>query len=197
MRIVIRNSHLQGDVAVSSIAVITDTDSSIPAAWAARHGVRQVPITIHFGDEVLKTGVDIDDALLFARVDRDGRLPTTAAPSPGDFVAAYTAAFEAGAEAVVCFCVSSAVSATYNAAVVARDAMPARQVTVVDTQTLSMCQGYMVLAAAEAARAGASVPDILAAGFLGGAADPPLCLSFHPQIPGHEWPGGAPGRRDG
>jgi len=147
---------------MSSVAIITDTDSSIPASWAARLGVHQVPITIHFGDEILKTGIDIDDARLFARVDREGRLPTTAAPSPGDFVEAYTAAFEAGAEAVVCFCVSSAVSGTYNAALVARDTLPDRDIRVVDTRNLSLCQGYMALAAAEAAQAGASAQDIIA-----------------------------------
>jgi fatty acid-binding protein DegV len=42
-----------------------------------------VPIAINFGAEVLKTGIDIDDQSLFARVDKEGKLPTTSAPSPG------------------------------------------------------------------------------------------------------------------
>jgi DegV family protein with EDD domain len=147
---------------MSSIAIITDTDSSLPAEWATRYGIHQVPITIHFGEEVLRTGIDIDDARLFARVDREGVLPTTSAPSPGDFVAAYQAAFDAGADALICFCISSAVSATYNAAVVARNTMSERNISVVDTCKLSLVQGYMTIAAAEAAQAGASVPEILA-----------------------------------
>ena len=82
---------------MSSIAIITDTDSSLPAEVAARYGIRQVPITVHFRQETFETGVDIDDARLFARVDREGKLPTTSAPAPGKFAEAYQAAFDAGA----------------------------------------------------------------------------------------------------
>lgn len=143
-------------------AVITDTDASLPVEITTRFGIRQVPINIHFGEETLATGIEIDDTRLFARVDREGRLPTTSAPSPGQFAEAYDAAFEEGATQIVCFCVSSEVSATYNAAVVARDLYPGRDITVVDTRSLTMGQGFMVLAAAEAAAAGSPVDEVVA-----------------------------------
>jgi DegV family protein with EDD domain len=147
---------------VPRITIITDTDASLPRALAAHYRIRQVPIVIQFDSQALLTDDDIDDAQLFARIDRDGRLPTTSAPSPGQFVAAFQSAFDEGADQVICFTVSSAISATHAAAVNARDLLPDRDITVIDTQSLSLGQGFMAIAAAEAAQAGASKEDCIA-----------------------------------
>jgi len=134
-----------------AVAIITDTDASLPNDVAENYIIQQVPITVNFGSEVLKSGIDIDVTGLFARVDREGTLPTTAAPAQGDFATAFEKSFESGADSVLCFCVSSEVSATYGAAVAARQT----------TLNLTMGQGFMVLGAAEAARNGKPVPEIL------------------------------------
>ena len=144
-----------------SVAIVTDTDASLPEDIAAQYGIRQVPIAVHFGGETLMTGEDIDDAALFQRVDREGKLPTTSAPAPGDFLTAFQAAFDLGAEQVVCLSVSSEVSGTYDAARTARDLMLERDITVVDTHSISMGQGFMAIEAAEVARAGGSKEEVI------------------------------------
>jgi DegV family protein with EDD domain len=147
---------------MSSIAIITDTDASLPIDLVARYHIRQVPVTIHFGTEVFETGINIDDAQAFARIDREGKLPTTSAPAPGKFAETFQAAFDAGAQSIICFCVSSEMSATYGSAMTAKSLLPDRDITLIDTRTGSMGQGFMVLAAAEAAQADASKEDCIA-----------------------------------
>ena len=80
------------------IAIITDTDAALPAEMGQKYGIVQIPILIQFGEESLLTGIEIDTATTFNRIDREGRLPTTAAPAPGQFVNAFNAAFASGAE---------------------------------------------------------------------------------------------------
>jgi DegV family protein with EDD domain len=110
----------------------------------------QVPIIVQFGEKSYRDVYDIDNVKAFLKIDQDGKLPTTSAPSPGQFAEAYKAAFEAGYDSVLCFTVSSAISATHSAALNAVELFPGRDITVVDTQSLSIAQGFMVLAAAEA-----------------------------------------------
>jgi DegV family protein with EDD domain len=145
-----------------AIAIITDTDSSLPLEVAKKHNIVQVPITIQFGDESFRDVYDIDNPMIFGRIDKEGRFPTTAAPSPGQFAEAFKSAFEAGAKSVLCFNVSSEVSATYASARNAVDMFPGKDIRVVDTRSLCLGQGLMVLAAAEAAASGASEEEVLA-----------------------------------
>ncbi len=146
---------------MTAIAIITDTDSSLPFELAGRHKIGQVPIIVNFGEQSFKAAYEIDDREAFARIDKDGKLPTTSAPSPGQFVEAYRQAFEAGYESILCFTVSSEVSATYKAALAAREEFPGRDIEVVDTRQLSINQGFMALAAAEAVAAGASKQEAI------------------------------------
>ena len=143
------------------IAIISDTDSSLPQESLDEYGIRQVSITIHFGDEILKAGSGITDEELVERVTRDGVMPTTAAPSPGDFSEAYQDAFDKGADEIICLTVSAGVSATYQSAVTAADLFPGKKITLVDTETISMGQGLMVLKAAEMARSGKNTEEII------------------------------------
>ena len=58
-----------------SIAIITDTDSSIPDEIADQLNIIQVPSNIHIGEQTLRACVDIDDAGIFDHADRAEKYP--------------------------------------------------------------------------------------------------------------------------
>ena len=146
---------------MSRIAIITDTDSSLPFDLSRKYGIIQVPIIIQFGHDSYRDAYEIDNDTVFTRIDREGKLPTTAAPSPGEFVEAFKKAFDSGADSLLCFNISTAISATYASARQAAEMLPGKRIEVVDTCSLSMGQGYMVLAAAEAVAKGASIEEAI------------------------------------
>jgi DegV family protein with EDD domain len=148
---------------MAQIAIITDTDSSLPFDLAKKYNIVLVPILIQFGDESFRDAYEINNDLLFRRIDLSGTLPTTTAPSPGQFVEAFNQAFNSGADEVLCLCISSEMSATYASAWQAAGMLPGKRIEVMDTRSLAMGQGYMVLAAAEAVAHGASIEEAIAA----------------------------------
>jgi DegV family protein with EDD domain len=144
---------------MARIAIITDTDSNLPFELAKKLNIVQVPILIQFGDESFRDVYEIDNDTVFTRIDREGKLPSTAAPSPGLFVEAFERAFNTGVDAVLCLNISSEMSATYASARQAAAMLPGKRIEVMDTRSLAMGQGYMVLAAAEAVASGASIEE--------------------------------------
>jgi DegV family protein with EDD domain len=149
---------------MTKVKVITDSDSSLSPEIAASYGIELVPITIQFGEETYTTNVDIDDKLLFEKIDASGKLPTTAAPSPGAFVSAFTKAFKEGADSIICVCVSSKVSRTFESATLAAVEFPGKKIHVVDSLYMSLGQGFIVLAVAEALKKGATDEEAIKAG---------------------------------
>jgi DegV family protein with EDD domain len=90
----------------------------------------------------------------------DAPFPTTAAAAPGDFLTAFRNAFEAGADSVVCICVSGDLSGTLKSAQVARDQMPEREIHVIDSRSASMGHGMLAQIATELAAEGVSGAEI-------------------------------------
>lgn len=140
---------------VSDIKVVTDSACDLPTQMAEDRGVRVVPLTIRFGDEELVDRDELSTKEFWDRVTTGTVMPETAAPSPGAFQRAFLDAAEEGADGVLCITLSSGVSATYQSARTAADGVSDQiPVTVVDSLTLTMGLGLLVVSAVELAQAG-------------------------------------------
>jgi DegV family protein with EDD domain len=146
---------------MSQVRVITDSASDLPEEVASRLGVDVVSLTIRFGDEEFTDRVDLTPAQFWAKCKASKTLPETSAPSVGAFQSAYERAKAEGCDGVLVLTLSSLLSATYQAASLAAEAVADLiEVRVIDTLNVSMGQGLIAIDVAEAAATGASLDEV-------------------------------------
>ena len=144
-----------------TVRIVTDSAADLSDELVKELEVGVVPLTIRFGAEEFVDRQDLTPDEFYARCAASPVLPETAAPSPGRFESAFRAAFDDGADSVVCINISSGLSATMASAQNAARALEDRDVRVVDSRSVTWGLGSQVVAAARAAAAGATADDIV------------------------------------
>lgn len=146
-----------------TVRVVTDSACDLPASIADELAIDIVPLTIRFGEEEFVDRRDLTPQQFWARMNKSPVLPETAAPSPGAFEEAFRKAAAEGAEGVVCINLSGQLSATIQSAQLAAEAVKGVvDVRVVDSRSLTLGLGNLVIAAGRAAQAGKSADDVVA-----------------------------------
>ena len=146
-----------------SVKIVTDSSCDLPDALVAELGIDVVPLTIRFGDEELVDRVDLSPTEFWARCSTSTALPSTAAPSPGAFEEVFRKAAAGGAEGVVCVNLSSKLSATGEASqAAARAVADVIPVKVVDSLSVTLGLGMIVVESARRSAAGAGLEEIAA-----------------------------------
>jgi DegV family protein with EDD domain len=145
-----------------AVRIVTDSAADLTDEEAAALGVTVVPLSIRFGAEEFVDRRDLTPAQFYEKLGSASVLPETAAPSPGAFEAAFRAALDGGADAVVCIDISSLLSATMASAQNAARALEGHDIRIVDSRSITSGLGSQVTAAARAAADGASADEVVA-----------------------------------
>ncbi|CQR54562.1 DegV family protein [Paenibacillus riograndensis] len=146
---------------MSIVKIFSDSTSDLPQGWKETYDIGIIPLYVVFEDATYRDGVDITPEEVYRRVAAQGALPKTAAPSPADFMAAFEPVIRSGGD-VVYISLSSALSSTYQNALLAAVEFPEGRVHVVDSETLCGGIALLVMKAARAAARGQSAPEIAA-----------------------------------
>jgi len=72
-----------------SVGIVTDSTADLAPQWVQEYGIGVVPLSVVFGDEVYKEGAEMTPDVFYERLPRAKPLPTTSAPSVGDFLDVY------------------------------------------------------------------------------------------------------------
>lgn len=142
------------------IAIVTDSTADIPDELLAEYEIHMVNNYVILAGKSLEDRKDISREEFYTALPNLKEFPTTATAPVGIYQELYERLLSQGKEFILSIHTSSRLSGILNAASAAANAF-AERVRVIDSLSVSMGLGFQVIAAAEAAREGASVEAIL------------------------------------
>ena len=146
---------------MGGVKIVADSSVCLPKELISKYSIEIAPQTIYFGNKVYRDGIDLDPQEFYPLLEQANNLPTTSAPSPQDFIDAFTKT-AGNASSIVCILVTSQVSqAGFQSALAARTSFSEVPIEVIDSRTVLGAYGFVVLAAARAAANGKSFPEVV------------------------------------
>jgi len=146
---------------MARVRVVTDSAAELDPATAENLGITVIPMNLRFGDEEFRDRIDITLEEFHRRLEYSNIMPIATPPPFRSFQEAY-ADLSKTTDQIISIHVSSQLNRTYHVANAAAEAFLGRcQISVVDSASISMGQGILVKAAAEAALKGQSLETIV------------------------------------
>jgi len=143
-----------------TVRIVTDSVSDLPTQVVQELGISVVPLNVTFGRETYRDGIDMTTEQFYQRLVKSKTLPVTSVPSQVAFTEIYDKLAEETDEILV-ITLSAKLSATNDVALQSINLMRNEcRVEVIDSEWAVMAQGFIVIAAAKAAKAGASFDEV-------------------------------------
>lgn len=147
---------------MKKIAIVTDTASDLPREWLeTRDDVFVLPFYVNFSDRELRDGVDIQPWELYAEMEKE--IPKTSVPSAGATMELFGSLAEQGYTDILCLTITAHFSSTWSMINNLREFVEAKgmELHLIDTKTLSMAEGFLVIKAAEMVEEGREISGII------------------------------------
>ncbi len=146
-----------------TVKVVTDSTCDIPPKLMQDLDITVVPIYVVFGDKSYRDKLDISDEEFYDKLIHGPVHPTTSIPTLRDFADVYNKLAEKTDE-IISIHLTSKESGTFNAAVMAKELVTRKcRIEVIDSLSLSMALGLLVIEAGRQAKAGASLDKVVEA----------------------------------
>lgn len=140
------------------VRIVTDSTSSLPIDVATELGISVIPLHVRFGTTDYRDGVDLSTAEFYELLASSSDHPATSQPNPAEFLELYSQI--EGNDDIVSIHLSTDLSKTIESARQAAAQLTERKVHVLDSRLVSVPLAFTVIAAANAARAGADAEEI-------------------------------------
>lgn len=143
------------------IKIITDSTFYIPKELCAANDIRVIPLVCRLGEEEYVEGFPGEYKEFFDKITVGKSFPKTACPSPDDYKKIFEEILAAGNE-VLCLCLTSKISGSYQSACIAAKELGSDKITVIDSRTTIAGGRYVADRAVEAVAAGKTREEITA-----------------------------------
>jgi DegV family protein with EDD domain len=144
------------------VAVVTDSAADLPAELVEMYQIQVVPLTLIMGEKTWRDGVDITPSAFYELLKTSPDFPKTSQPNESTFEELFRNLGQE-AEGIVAILVSGELSGTCASAQAAKEHLPELPLEIIDSQGVSMMEGYLVLEAARAAQQGKNLQEVAAA----------------------------------
>lgn len=144
------------------IKIISDSTCDLSKELIEKYNITILPLHIHLNEEEYQDGVTITPDEIYTWADANNTTPKTSAASMSEVIDLFQPYLDNGDE-IICFSISSSMSANYNVMRLAVDELEAEdKISIIDSANLSTGVGLLVLEAAIMASEGKSMKEIVA-----------------------------------
>jgi len=155
--------NIFGGFSQLNIKIVTDSTSYLSHQLRAEYDISVISLGVTFDLETFQEE-EIDNETFYQKMSKGKTIPTSSQPSPMDFYNTFEKLIIDKSSVVGIF-ISSDMSGTYSTALMAKkmiiDKYPDAVIEIIDSRSNCMELGFAVLAAARAAKAGASLKEVL------------------------------------
>lgn len=144
-----------------AIRLIVDSASDITHEEAEKLGIGFIPLSVTFGDETYRDGIDLNRDQFYEKLVSNPNHPVTSQPMPKDVLDQYNKVMDAGDEAIV-ITMTGQMSGTYQQCKLLADQYEGR-IRVIDSTNLSIGEKLLALEALRAIQDGLSLNEVEAA----------------------------------
>lgn len=144
-----------------TIKIVTDSTTDLPAMLIKELDVTIVPEYLRFGDKVYRDRVDIGEEEFYQMLLNCAIHPNTSQPTPQDFADVYNKLSQE-ADSIISIHLSSKLSGTYHSAVQGSKMIRNKcHIEIVDSQTVSIAMGLLVIQASKMSKSGMNLQEIM------------------------------------
>jgi len=144
-----------------AVKIVTDSTSDLSPEIAKELGITVIPLYVHFGNETYRDGINLTTDAFYQKLVQSATLPTTSAPSPGEFVEIFDKLAKE-TDQILTITVSSKLSATYESALKAKELSQSKaRIEIINSLKIVSALGLIAISAGKAAKAGASIDEVI------------------------------------